>query len=484
MMVAAVTPPPEEQAMTGTTAARRHGVVGNVTRGCLGNLVEWFDWFVYATFSIYFAAAFFPADNPTAQLLSTSVVFAVGFLMRPLGGWLLGLFADQYGRRAALSLSVTMMSAGSLIIACTPTHATIGIVAPIVLVLARLLQGLSVGGEFGSSATYLSEVATPGRRGFYSSFQYVSIVIGQLLALTVLIVLQQLLPESALNEWAWRIPFVVGAALGFVVLYLRRTMDESEHYKAHQAARESSTAVVQEKLGMRSLLSEYPRQLFLVFCLAIGGTVSFYAYTTYMTKYMVNTAGIGKDTAALISFVALFLFMLLQPVVGGLSDRIGRRPIMFGFSAGIMIATVPIFTIMGNTTNTFVAFSLMVAGLAITSGYTALAAIVKAELFPTKIRALGVGMPHALVAAVFGGTTESVALGFKSAGIESAFFWYVVGCASLTLIATFMFPESKKRSTLEREMTAEHVTPPIPPQHHFLHHEESVRAPSSTPGAQ
>jgi MHS family alpha-ketoglutarate permease-like MFS transporter len=442
--------------MTATPSPPRHGVVGNVTRGCLGNLVEWFDWFVYATFSIYFAAAFFPAEDPTAQLLSTSLVFAVGFLMRPLGGWLLGLYADKYGRRAALTLSVTLMSGGSLLIACTPGYASIGVAAPVLLVAARLLQGLSVGGEFGSSATYLSEVATPGRRGFYSSFQYVSIVIGQLLALSVLIVLQRLLSEDALNAWAWRIPFVVGAALGFVVLYLRRTMDESDHYKAHKTEQTESarTGAAPEKLGLRSLLTEYPRQLIAVFCLAIGGTVAFYAYTTYLTKYMVNTAGISKDTAALISFAALFLFMFMQPLTGALSDRIGRRPIMFAFSGGIMIVTVPIFTIIGASGSPLVAFALMLAGLILLSGYTALAAIVKAELFPTKIRALGVGMPHALVAAVFGGTTESVALGFKSAGVESAFFWYVVGCAGLTLIATFLVGDTMKRSTLERDLRA------------------------------
>jgi MHS family alpha-ketoglutarate permease-like MFS transporter len=424
----------------------RRSVTSNVARGCLGNLVEWFDWFVYATFSIYFAASFFPEGDPTAQLLSTSVVFAVGFLMRPLGGWLLGLFADRAGRRAALNLSVTLMSGGSLLIACTPGYGSIGIAAPILLVVARLVQGLSVGGEFGSSATYLSEIATPGRRGFYSSFQYVSIVIGQLFALTVLIVLQQLLSEAALDAWGWRVPFLVGAALGFVVLYLRRTMDESGHYEAHKAAHANDQA---EVLGLRSLVTEYPRQLFAVFCLAIGGTVAFYAYTTYLTKYMVNTAGIEKSTAALISFCALFVFMCLQPATGALSDRIGRRPVMFAFSTGIMVVTVPIFTIIGNTSSPLVAFSLMLVGLTLLSGYTALSAIVKAELFPTKIRALGVGLPHALVAAVFGGTTESVALAFKSAGIEGAFFWYVVGCGGLTFIATCLVAETMKRSTLD-----------------------------------
>lgn len=425
----------------------RRRVIANVARGCLGNTVEWFDWFVYATFSIYFAASFFPSDDPTAQLLSTSVVFAVGFLMRPLGGWLLGLYADRAGRRAALSLSVTMMSGGSLAIALIPSFETIGVLAPVLLVAARLVQGLSVGGEFGSSATYLSEIASPGRRGFFSSFQYVSIVLGQLLALTVLIALQQVFSDEALTAWAWRIPFVIGAVFGFVVLYLRRTMDESDHYQAQQSAPGAKA----EKRGLRSLLTEYPVQLCAVFALAIGGTVAFYTYTTYLTKYMVNTAGISKDSAAIVSFAALFLFMFLQPVVGGLSDRIGRRPVMLTFAIGLMVVTVPIFTILGRTDSAWVAFGLMMVGLFFLSGYTALAAVVKAELFPTKIRAIGVGVPHALVAAAFGGTTESVALGLKSAGVEPAFFWYVVGCVGLTLVAVLFVSETSRRSTLEAQ---------------------------------
>ena len=440
-----MTHPPAVPAAVRPSRPPRRRVVANVVRGCLGNTVEWFDWFVYATFSIYFAASFFPAEDQTAQLLATSVVFAVGFLMRPLGGWLLGLYADKAGRRAALTLSVTLMSGGSLLIACIPTYGTIGVAAPLLLVAARLLQGLSVGGEFGSSATYLSEIATPGRRGFYSSFQYVSIVLGQLLALSVLIVLQRVFSDDALAQWAWRVPFVVGAVIGFVVLYLRRTMDETEHFQVEQAVAGRSV----EKRGLRSLFTEYPKQVLAVFALAIGGTVAFYTYTTYLTKYLVNTAGIAKPDAALISFVALLCFMLLQPVTGALSDRVGRRPVMLVFAVGTMVVTVPIFTVLGHTTNLWVAFALMLVGLVFVSGYTALAAIVKAELFPTKVRALGVGVPHALVAAVFGGTTESVALGLKSAGLESAFFWYVVGCVGLTLVAVLTVRETSTGSTLE-----------------------------------
>ncbi|MFI0799468.1 MFS transporter [Amycolatopsis lurida] len=278
-----------------------------MVRGCLGNLVEWYDWFVYASFSIYFAAGFFPEGNLTAQLLSTAVVFAVGFLMRPLGGWLLGLYADKFGRRAALTLSVTLMSFGSPAIALTPGYSSIGILAPVILVVARLAQGLSVGGEFGSSATYLSEIATPRRRGFYSSFQYVSITVGQLSALLVMIVMQSLLTEAQMYAWGWRVPFVLGAIAGLVVMYLRRTMVESEHFQR------SATTGPPSRGGLRVLLREHRRQVLAVLGLAIGGTVAFYTFTSYLQKYMVNTAGIPKPTASLIGFAALFLFIFMQP---------------------------------------------------------------------------------------------------------------------------------------------------------------------------
>ncbi|MCD9879732.1 MFS transporter [Streptomyces guryensis] len=430
-----------------TTTPARPGVTANVIRGCLGNLIEWYDWFAYATFSIYFAAAFFPEGNATAQLLSTSVVFAVGFLMRPLGGWLLGAYADRYGRRRALTLSVTLMSAGSLTIALAPGHDVIGLWAPVLLVLARLLQGLSVGGEFGSSASYLAEVAPPGRRGFYSSFQYVSIVLGQLAALVVAIVLQNTLSEGQLQSWGWRVPFVIGAAAGLVVMYLRRTMEESLHFQQEKA----KAAAAHERTGLCSLFTEYPRQVLAVFGLAIGGTVAFYTYTTYLQKYLVNTAGIPKSTVSVIGFAALFVYMLLQPVAGALSDRFGRRPVMFVFSVSGMLLTVPIMTVLGRTSSPWVAFLLMTVALAFLSGYSALAAIIKAEMFPTKVRALGVGLPHALVTATFGGLTEPVALALKKGSHEVVFFWYVTACIALTFLATLLVREPSRTSLLETD---------------------------------
>ncbi|MFC0321531.1 MULTISPECIES: MFS transporter [Olivibacter] len=222
--------------MSSTISRKRlRAIIG----GSIGNLVEWYDWYAYSAFTIYFSASFFPGDNRTLQLLNTAAIFAVGFLMRPLGGYVFGFIGDRFGRKKSMTLSVLLMSLGSLIIACSPTYNQIGVIAPIVLLIARLLQGLSVGGEYGVSATYLSEMATPDRRGFYSSFQYVTLIGGQLIALGIQLLLQKLLlSEEDLFMWGWRIPFFIGAVLAVVALYLRQHLDETRAFKQQELLQE------------------------------------------------------------------------------------------------------------------------------------------------------------------------------------------------------------------------------------------------------
>ncbi|MEV0061989.1 MFS transporter [Nocardia sp. NPDC050718] len=441
-----------------TRAGGERRVVANVLRGSIGNLVEWYDWYVYAAFSVYFAKAFFPDGDPTAQLLSTAAVFAVGFIMRPIGGWALGRYADRFGRRSALTLSVTVMAAGSLMIAVTPGFGTIGIAAPVLLLMARLLQGLSVGGEYATSATYLSEVASPGRRGFYSSFQYVTLVAGQLTALGVQIILQQVLTSEQMHSWGWRIPFLIGAGGAIVVMLLRRGMDESDSFKAVAG----SAAAASGSRGSLRVLLQYPRECLLVVGLTMGGTVAFYTYTTYMQKFMINTSGISKDTVAWINFVALLFFVVLQPIAGGLSDRIGRRKLLIFFGVAGTLLTVPIMSALAHTANPFAAFGLMMTALVIVTGYTSINSIVKAELFPTKIRALGVGLPYALTVAVFGGTAEMIALALKKAGLESLYFFYVAGCVAISLLTYYFMRETSAESTIDAEAAVEAA--PVEPE--------------------
>ena len=421
-----------------TTQSRVWSIVG----GSLGNLVEWYDWYVYSAFSLYFAGSFFPKGNLTAQLLNTAGIFAIGFLMRPIGGWLMGTFADKRGRKTALTFSVLLMSAGSLIIAITPNYDKIGIAAPILLVLARIIQGLSVGGEYGTSATYLSEMATKKDRGFYSSFQYVTLIMGQLLALAVLILLQRVfLTEAQLHAWGWRIPFAIGAMLAIIVMYLRRSLQESvTMQKKDSSAR-----------GSLKALAQHPKAVFTVIGLTIGGTVAFYTFTTYMQKFLVNTNGFTKNEATLISSLTLIVFMLIQPLYGWVSDKIGRKPMLKTFGIVGTITTVPILTYLGQTHNFWVAFGLIMLALLIISNYTAINAVVKAELFPAHIRALGVGFPYAIAVSVFGGSAEWIGLKFKEAGHEEWFYWYVTGCIVISLVVYASMIDTQKHSKIEGE---------------------------------
>ena len=317
-------------------------------------------------------------------------------------------------------------------------YEAIGIGAPILLVFARLLQGLSVGGEYGTSATYLSEMATKERRGFYSSFQYVTLISGQLIALAVLIVLQQVLTTEQLYAWGWRIPFAIGALCAVVALYLRRGMEETESFTKKEKAKESA---------MRTLM-RHPKELMTVVGLTMGGTLAFYTYTTYMQKYLVNTVGMSISDSTTISAATLFLFMCLQPIIGGLSDKIGRRPILIAFGVLGTLFTVPILTTLHTIQSWWGAFFLIMAALIIVSGYTSINAVVKAELFPTEIRALGVGLPYALTVSIFGGTAEYIALWFKSIGMETGYYWYVTACIAVSLMVYVTMKDTRKHSRI------------------------------------
>ena len=408
--------------------------------GSVGNLVEWYDWYTYSAFALYFSPDFFPNSNPTAQLLNSAGIFAVGFLMRPIGGWLFGSIADKAGRKKSMTLSVLIMAIGSLIIGLTPGYNKIGILAPLLLVFARLIQGLSTGGEYGTSATYLSEMATKKHRGFYSSFQYVTLIGGQLLALGIQLILQNwLLTPAELENWGWRIPFFIGAILSFIALYLRRHIDETSAFESNKS----------EKKGGIAVLMKYPKEVFTVVGLTLGGTIAFYTFSTYMQKFLVNTVHLSKEASTTLSFISLLVFAIMQPLFGLLSDKIGRKPLLIGFGVLGTLCTVPILTGLASETNTTIIFLLMIAALIIVSGYTSINAVVKAELFPAEIRALGVGLPYALTVAIFGGTAEYLALWFKNTGHESYFYWYVTGCILISLILYTTMKDTKHHSKIE-----------------------------------
>lgn len=421
-------------------AARR---LKAIVIGSFGNLVEWYDFYVYSAFSLYFANSFFPGDDPVAQMLSGAGVFALGFFMRPIGGALFGEIGDRFGRRRALTLSVLLMCLGSLIVAATPDYASIGEAAPALLLFARLLQGLSLGGEYGSSAAYLCEMAASRRRGFYSSFQYVTLIGGQLTALIVLLVLQNLVftPEE-LRAYGWRVPFAIGAGLALFALIMRRDLEETEAFASEAAPRRRSS--------LRALLS-YPREAATVVGLTMGGTLAFYVYTTYIQKFLKLSAGLSDAQTTWISAGALVFAMALQPAYGALSDRIGRRPLLIAFGVLGTLFTVPLMTAIQTARGPWTAFALVLAGWLIVGAYTSINALVKAELFPASVRVTGVAAPYAIAVSLFGGTAEYVALWFKSEGRESWFYYYVSAAIFCSLIVYARMLETRSASRIDAE---------------------------------
>ena len=423
-------------------APTRHGRLLSIIGGSAGNLVEWYDFYAYAAFAIYFAPEFFPSGDRTSELLGTAAIFAVGFFMRPLGAWVMGIYGDRHGRKAGLTLSLVLMCGGSLMVAVAPTHAMAGAWAPAILLLARMLQGLSVGGEYGASATYLSEMATDRNRGFWASFQYVTLIGGQLAALVVALVLGALLSEAELQAWGWRIPFAIGAVLALSVYLIRRRLAETEAFRAMPADRPKSS--------LPALWRQHPREFLLVAVISAGGGLGFYAYTTYMQKFLVNTTGFARDTATQVMTAALIVYMCAQPLFGAISDRIGRRPMLLLFGIGGMFATIPAFHMLSGIASPIAAFATITGLLMLLSGYTAISGLIKAELFPSHIRTLGVAFPYAIGNALFGGTAEYVALFAKSRGFESGFYWYVAIMLAITSYAFWRLPETRSSTLVGR----------------------------------
>jgi len=309
------------------------------------------------------------------------------------------------------------------------------------LVVARMLQGLSVGGEYGASATYLSEMAGAERRGFFSSFQYVTLISGQLVALAVQLVLQQLLPREQLYAWGWRIPFAIGALLAVIVFYIRRRLAETQSFENAKASDKPKSSSV-------NLFRDHPKEAFLVMALTAGGTLAFYAYTTYMQKFLVNTSGFTRPTATMIMTIALVVFMLIQPLWGMAADRWGRKPMLYVFGFGGALVSVPIYSAIAVASTPLSALALVLVPLVILGAYTSISGLIKAELFPAHIRTLGVALPYAVGNTLFGGTAEYVALWFKQAGVESGFYWYLSAVIGMALIGFLMLPETKTHSQI------------------------------------
>ncbi|TDT99290.1 MULTISPECIES: MFS transporter [Azorhizobium] len=411
--------------------------------GSTGNLIEWYDVYVFAAFQLYFAPSFFADQSPARQQIFASIVFALGFLARPFGSLLFGAIADRYGRRISLTASVLLMCFGSLIIACTPSATQIGIAAPILLTVARLLQGLSQGGEYGASATYLSEMSHPNRRGFYSGVWYVTLIGGQLMAVFTLLIMQKLfLSEDQIRAWGWRIPFFIGAALAVYSFTMRRDMPETDLFN-------KAKSVAKERAPLADLMRHW-KSLLLVVGVTIGGTSAFYTYTTYMQKFLKQSVGLTADQTTMVTVGTLIVALIMQPLYGSISDKIGRKPLLIYFGVMGTLFTYPLLNTIQTTKDPWMAFLLICGGWAIVSGYTSITAIIKAELFPTSVRAMGVGFPYAVTVAVFGGTVDSVAQIFKfELHWEQGFYWYATACIFVSLLVYIGLKDTKKTSRMD-----------------------------------
>lgn len=411
--------------------------------GSVGNLVEWYDFYAYTAFALYFAPHFFPSSDPVVQQLNAATLFAAGFIVRPVGGWLFGHLADRYGRRLSLMVSVLMMCFGSLIIAFTPTYETIGFAAPALLALARIIEGLSLGGEYGASATYLTEIADPEHRGFYSSFQYVTLIGGQLTAILVLLLLQNVfLTHEQLVAWGWRVPFVIGALLAITAMFMRRHMQETEAFEA-------AKSTMKRESSLRGLL-RYPREVAIVVGLTAGGTAAFYTFTTYMQTFVRQTVGLSDIVTTYVIAGSLIFASILQPIYGLISDRIGRKPVLMFFGIAGTLLTVPILTALAGTKSPWTAFLLICGAWIFTAGYTSINAVVKAELFPTAVRATGVAVPYAVTVSIFGGTAPAIALFFKQQGHEQWFFYYLAGMIFISFLVYALMRDTKHASAMHR----------------------------------
>jgi len=444
--------------MTGPTRAQtstRQAVL-NTIKGSAGNLVEWYDVYIYTVFAVYFEAQFFDKNDANSTLYIYAI-FAVTFIMRPFGSWFFGRYADRRGRKAALTLSITVMSSCSFLVAVMPTREVIGYWAAVILVLARLVQGFATGGEYGTSATYMSEAATANRRGFFSSFQYVTLVGGHVLAQLTLLIALTVLDVEALNDWGWRIGFFIGGIAALVVLWLRRTMDESLSESHLQAIRDGKD---QAAGSMKALFTTYWRPLLLVFLITAGGTIAFYTYTVNAPAIVKTTFGAdGAMTATWINLLGLIFLMLLQPVGGIISDRVGRKPLLIFFGVGGVIYTYVLLTFLPQTTSPVMAFVLTAVGYVIVTGYTSVNAIVKAEVFPAEIRALGVGLGYAVANSVFGGTAPLLFQASKSADHVGWFIFYVTVVIGVSLLVYIFGLKNKGITALDREQGSAWAVP-------------------------
>jgi MHS family alpha-ketoglutarate permease-like MFS transporter len=400
-----------------------------ILAGSIPNLVQWFNLYVFATFAPYFRGEFFGTED-AASLAAVYAVFALTFLARPIGSWLFGRYADRRGRQRALLLAVLLMSACSLVLAVTPGRDHIGAWAVVILIGVSVVQGIATGGEYAAAAVYLTEAATAGRKGFFSSFQAATIVAGQVLGQGLLLIVLQIGQREAASTWGWRFAFALAGLSAVAAVWAARRQPEAP-------SRRNATAGT-----MRLLLRQNALSLVWVIALTAGGTAAFYTYTvtvpTVVRETFFAADGRGERTAALIVLIGLVVLMLLQPLAGALSDRIGRKPLLI-FSALASILFSGWFLQLVRTSSDVLAVgAAFLVAMVVITGYLAVNGVAKAEAFPPEVRALGVGLGYAVANSLFGGTAPAAYHAAVAAGDPGAFTLFLSILLAVTLVAAVL----------------------------------------------
>ncbi|EFG47430.1 transporter, major facilitator family protein [Brevibacterium mcbrellneri ATCC 49030] len=406
-----------------------------------GNALEWYDWNIYTIFAVVFASQIFKAGNPTSALLSTLAVFAVGFIARPIGGFIFGAVADKVGRKRSLFIAMVVTAVGSLIIAVTPTYAAAGILAPIVLTVARLLQGLAHGGEMGTSVTYLVERAPDNRRGFFGATSWISVVIGTILATLVGLGINTFLSPDQVATWGWRMAFALGGILGLYALVLRRTIEESEHYTATQEINEVTQSPAGQGDASESSASSIMRGLWIIFVVSASGSLMFYTWLIYLPTHAQQVHQLPPTQTLSASLIAQVIFMAAIFGAGMLGDRVGRKPMVIVFSLLFVILPYPLFGILGSSFVSFLAVqTVALLGVAVLFGVNG---ALWSEVLPTEVRAKGVATVLSLATAIFGGTAPYVITWLNANNLPNVFPGYLMVMAALTGITALFMKETK-----------------------------------------
>jgi MHS family alpha-ketoglutarate permease-like MFS transporter len=420
----------------GTTTDERHRLpVKTLISASIGNAVEWFDWTVYATFVVYFAGQFFPAENEALALIGATSTYALAFFFRPLGGILLGRFADLRGRKAGMLLTILLMAGGSMVIAILPTYEQVGWLAPVLLLLARIAQGMSLGGEVSNASAYLGEIAPPAHRGRYSSFFYVSTGSALLAASLLGVLLTRVLDEDQLNSYGWRIAFFIGGLLGLIGMWLRRSLVETEQFE------ESAEKARATKHPLLQTIKYHPKAVVQLCAFTLLSTLSYYTFFSALTPFAIKFRGADDNDVFLALSIGTALFVALCYPFGALSDRFGRKPQMLVWSGGYALLIVPLsFLVRDNLLSLIVVFC---TGLGLYALLASIAPAVMSELFPTELRATGIGAWYNLTVALFGGTAPLVITALSEAGHPLWFFWYVAVAAAVAFAVILTLRETK-----------------------------------------